>query len=57
MISSEMERRFYYNQIHQWIRDPGFRITHSIHEIIEKARIWNCKLSEYLTIYPGDRGL
>lgn len=57
MISSEMERRFYYNQIHQWLRDPGFRSKHPIHEIIPKARIWNCTLKEYLTIYPGDRGL
>lgn len=54
MINAEMERRWWYKQIHAWITNPGFRMKHPLHEIIENARDWGCKMSEYLKLYPQD---
>ena len=55
MINAEMERRWWYKQIHNWLVNPGYRMKHPLHEIIKSARDWGCKMEEYLKFYPEDK--
>lgn len=57
MLPSIIARRYIYERIHRYVTDENYRNLTKIEEIINEGRMWNCKLKEYLNMYPRDKDL
>lgn len=57
MLPSRLARKYMYERIHKYVTDENYRNLTKLEELIDEGRRWECKLKEYLELYPQDKDL